>query len=165
MMTVSCLSLPHKLPVFSIVKRAPWRESTFFAIELICKINICLAIEQVTEIYAGPLEVNSIDLEVAPIERPVRVVMVNLAFTLRVLRALDGKREAAIRPEFAACILLPGREAVSVLIGLGLGGISGSDALRHDDRRLKMEADGRLETQGIVIVEPPDCAADGQSRQ
>ena len=36
-----------------------------------------------------------------------RVVVVGLAFALRVLGALDGKREAAIRPEFPAGILLP----------------------------------------------------------
>src|SRR5260370_1485202 len=121
-MSVLCLSLHHKLPVFSVVKRAPWRESTFFAIELIRKIDIRLAIEQITEIYAGPLEVNSVDLEVAPIERPVRVVMVNLAFTLRVLRALDGKREAAIRPEFAAGGLLAAKAAVAPVSPPGLAG-------------------------------------------
>jgi hypothetical protein len=64
--------------------------------------------------------------------------MVDLAFTLWVLRALDGKGQPAIRAEFSACVLLPGREAVSVLIGLDLGGIAGYDALRNDDRRLKM---------------------------
>jgi hypothetical protein len=34
---------------------------------------------------------------------------------------------------------------MSVLVGLGLGGIPGNDTLGNDDRRLKVYEDGRLE--------------------
>jgi hypothetical protein len=71
--------------------------------------------------------------------------VVDLAFALWVFRALNGEGQPAIRAELSACVLLPGREAASLLVGLGLGGIAVYDALGNDDRRLKMQADGRLE--------------------
>jgi len=64
--------------------------------------------------------------------------VVDLALALWVFRALDGQGQSAIRAEFSACVLLPGREAVSVLVSLGVGGTAGYDALGNDDRLLKM---------------------------
>ena len=40
-----------------------------------------------------------IDLEITPVQRAVRIVMVNLALALRILGTLDGKSQAAICPK------------------------------------------------------------------
>src|SRR6476660_3823943 len=90
--------------------------------------------------------------------------MVDLAFALRVLRALDGKGQAAIRAEFPAGVLLPGGEGTSKAGGFSAGRIAGHHALGHDDRPLKMEADRGLERQRIARMEPPACDRDEESR-
>ena len=60
-----------------------------------------------------------VDLEVAPIERPIGVVMIDLAGAARVFGALHRQRDAAGRSEFVAGVLLVRRQPPARLIGLG----------------------------------------------
>jgi hypothetical protein len=48
-----------------------------------------------------------VDLKVAPIERAVRVVVVDLAFALRILRPLDRESNPAVGAKLSARILVP----------------------------------------------------------
>jgi hypothetical protein len=63
-----------------------------------------------------------VDLEVAPIERPVGVVVIHLAGAARVFGALNSQCDAAGRPEFVAGVLLVRRQPPAKLIGLGRAG-------------------------------------------
>jgi hypothetical protein len=62
--------------------------------------------------------VHGVDLEVAPVERAVGIVVVNLAGAFGVLRALDRERYAACAAELAAGVLLVCGEPASACNGL-----------------------------------------------
>ncbi len=72
------------------------------------------------KIYSGALQVDSVDLEITPIERPVRIVMINLAVTPWVFSSLDCERNPARRTEFVASVLLIRGQPVAELVGLSL---------------------------------------------
>ena len=58
-------------------------------IELMGKVDIRLAVQEVPQIYTCSLKVHRIDLKIAPIKCTVRVVMINLAAALWIFSALD----------------------------------------------------------------------------
>jgi hypothetical protein len=62
-----------------------WPRKDWWAIR---EVDVRLAIEQVPEIDARAFQVHRIDLEVAPIERAIRVVMIDFARTARIFGAL-----------------------------------------------------------------------------
>jgi hypothetical protein len=149
-------SSTHELSVSPVVERTPGGEVTLFAVQLIGEIDVGLAVEEIAKIQARAFQMNRVDLKIPPIKRSVGVGVVNLAFTLRVFRALNGKGQAAIRAKFATGVLLPGGKGTPKPGGLSTGRIAGHHALCHYNRPLKMEMDGGLERQGIARMEPPD---------
>ena len=62
---------------------------------MIREIDIGPAVEQAAKIDSGALQVDGIDLEIAPIERAVRIVMIDFAIAARVFRPLHGECNAA----------------------------------------------------------------------
>jgi len=83
------------------------------------------------KIYSQALQVDSVDLEITPIERPVRIVMINLAVTPRVFSPLDCQRNAARRTEFVASVLLIRCQSVAELVGLSLSCLPRSPGRYH----------------------------------
>lgn len=79
----------HKLPVSSVLKRTPGAEAALLDIELMRKVNVGLAVEQVAQVKAGSLKMYGIDLEVTPVQAAVSVVVVNVALTLWILSTLN----------------------------------------------------------------------------
>ena len=132
-----------------------------FPIQLVGEIDIVLAVEQVTKIQTGPLEVHGIDLKITPVERSVGVVMIDLAVAPRIFGTLDRKGQTAVRAEFLAGVLLPGRETAPVLVGLGRNSARGHHTLGHNDRPLELKADRRLKAYGVLKVEPPSQSGEG----
>ena len=64
-------------------------------VELVSEIDVSFAVEEIAENQAGPLQMYRVDLEVAPVERAIVVVMVDLALACRVLRPLYRQCYAA----------------------------------------------------------------------
>jgi hypothetical protein len=77
-----------------------------------------------------------IDLEVTPIKRAVRVVMIGFATAPRVLGAFR-KRNAARGAEFIACVLLESREAVPELVSPSLVSLILRGSRHEEYRRLE----------------------------
>ena len=92
-----------------------------------------------------------IDLKVAPVERSVGIVVIDLALSLRIFRALDGERQPAIGSKLRASVLLIGRQRMA-LIELRLISIFGFRPQRNHQRPLKMEAHGRLQAERVARV-------------
>ncbi len=46
---------------------------------MVSEVDVRSAIEKIPQIYAGPLKVDGVDLEIAPIQRAVRIVVVHFA--------------------------------------------------------------------------------------
>jgi len=61
---------------------------------------------------------DSVDLEITPVERAVRIVVVYLAVAPRVLGALNGERDSTLRTEFITSVLLVRGQREAKLIGL-----------------------------------------------
>lgn len=93
-------------------------------VEPIGEIDVCLAIEQIAQIHAAPLKVDRVDLKVTPVEGAVGVVMVDLAFALRVFHALDGERDPAVGAKFSTRVLLIGGKR-TLLISLRMNDLFG----------------------------------------
>src|ERR1700690_281612 len=96
------------------------RFETLLGIELVGEVNIRFTVQQITKIYSHAFQVDSVDLEITPIERPVRIVMISLAVPPRVFSPLDCQRNAARRTEFVASVLLIRCQSVTELVGLSL---------------------------------------------
>ena len=62
---------------------------------------------------------NSVDLEITPVERAIGIVVVYFAVASRVLGALHRERDSTRRTEFITSVLLERRQPVAKLIGLG----------------------------------------------
>ncbi len=120
-------------------------------IEPVREIDVRLAIQQIAQIHAGPLQMNGVDLEIAPVECAIRIVMINLTLALWIFDALDGQRNPAIGPKLAARVLLIRGER-SLLIGLSMMNNFGLRAAAHHHRRLKVNAHGRLNRQAVTSV-------------
>ena len=69
-----------------------------------------------------------VDLEISPVKRPVRIVMVYFAVASRVLGPLYGERDSTGGTELITSVLLERRQLVAKLIRLGLA------LLLHDSR-------------------------------
>jgi len=80
------------------------------------------------KVYSGTLEMDRVDLEITPIERPVRIVMVYFAAASRVLGPLYCERDSTGGAELITSVLLERRQLVAKLIDLDL------PLLLHDSR-------------------------------
>jgi hypothetical protein len=60
--------------VRAIVICAPGREALLFLIQLVCKINVGFAIQEIAKVQARPLEMDRVDLKISPIQSSVTVV-------------------------------------------------------------------------------------------
>ncbi len=105
----------QRAAVSAVVERAPGAKAVLLEIELIGEVDVCFAIEQITEIEPRSFQVNRIDLEVAPIERAVGIVVISFAFALRIFCALNGERYPACRSELLAGVLLVSRQRVMLV--------------------------------------------------
>jgi hypothetical protein len=81
--------------------------------------------------------------------------MVDLTFALRVLRALDGQRQATIWAKLAARILLPSLKMPSALVCFHFPDSARSVTFCQDKRPLEMDPDWRLESEGVMKMKPP----------
>lgn len=109
----------HELQVCAASVRRP-RFEALLCVELVGEVNIRFTVQQVTKVYSRALQMDSVDLEITPIDRPVGIVMINLALAPRIFSPLDRQRSAARRTEFIASVLLIRREPVAPLVGLSL---------------------------------------------
>src|SRR5260370_231974 len=94
-----------------------------------------------------------IDLEVAPIERPIRIVVVDLARASWILGALDREGQAACRTKLVARVLLVGRQAMAELVGLSLRRVVARTLGGNYQRPLKVDPHGRLKTERVPVPE------------
>ena len=58
----------QEFTVASTLECAPGAEAAFFLVELIGEIDVRLAVEQVSKIQAGMLQMDRVDLEITPVE-------------------------------------------------------------------------------------------------
>jgi len=86
--------------------------------QLVREVDVRFAVQQVSKIDSCAFQVHRVDLEVAPIERAVGVVVIDLAGTARVFGTLDCQCDAACRPEFVTSVLLVCCQPAARLIGL-----------------------------------------------
>src|SRR4051794_33581841 len=93
-----------------------------------------------------------VDLKISPVERPIQVVVVNLALALGVLRTLNSQRGAAIRTELLTRILLIRAESVPQLIELCGKGIFCFKPRGDDNGPFKAKTHRGLETDGVICV-------------
>ena len=100
---------------------------------------------------------HGIDLEIAPIQRSIGIVVVDLARASRILGALNGQGNSALWAELVTSVLLVGRQAVAGLIGLGPGGVLSGSLRRRHQRPLKVESDRRLKAEGVLGTKDEDC--------
>ena len=122
-----------------------------FEIELIGKVDVGFAVEEVAEIQPRSFEVYGVDLKVAPIERAIRVVVIGFAFALRIFGALDRKRNAAVGAELLACVLLVDGERVALVL-LRLERVFGASAQADYNRGLKVKPQRRLQAERVPRV-------------
>ncbi len=135
-----------------------------FQIELIGKVDIGFAVEEVAKIQAGPFQVHGVDLKITPIERAVSVVVIDFAPTLRVFGALDGKRNAAIGAKLLARVLLVGGERAALVLLRPIG-VFGASSQADYDGRLEMEAQGPLQAERISRMNGDDQADESRADQ
>jgi hypothetical protein len=86
-------------------------------VELVGEIDVGSTVEQSPKVYSGALEMDSVDLEITPVERAIRIVMIDFAVAPRVLGVLNGERDSTVRTEFITSVLLERRQPVAKLIG------------------------------------------------
>src|SRR5438445_5203451 len=108
---------PEELAVGAALECGPRLEAAL-RVKLVGEIDIGLAVQQVAQVDPGALQVDRIDLEIAPIQRSVGVIVINLAGAARIFGALHGERDAAVRSEFIAGVLLVSRQPAAELIHL-----------------------------------------------
>ena len=137
-----------------------WPRKDWWAIR---EVDVRLAIEQVPEIDARAFQVHRIDLEVAPIECAIGIVMVDFARAARVFGALNGQRDAAYRPEFVAGVLLICGQSAAGLIALGLARFLRRNSWGNYQRPLEADAQRRLQRDGVLTLQRDDGHADSRS--
>ena len=96
-------SLAQETAICAGIECAPGSE-TLFPKKLRREIDVGFTVEQIAKIQARAFEVNSVDLEIAPVQGSVGVVVIDLALALRVFGALDSKRHTAIGAQLPAGI-------------------------------------------------------------
>jgi hypothetical protein len=122
-----------------------------FRIKLVREIDICLTVQQIAQIDAAPLQMHRIDLEIAPVESAIGIIVINLTFTLWIFRPLYGQSDAASAAELLAGILLVGVKWMH-LVQARLMGAFGSRPARDHQRRLQVQDNGRLQAERIFVV-------------
>src|SRR5437588_12774561 len=80
-------SISEETLVSTTVIGTPGGEPLLLLKELVGEVDIRLAVQQVPQVQARAGEMYSVDLEIAPIEGAVGIVVVNLTAALRILRA------------------------------------------------------------------------------
>ena len=148
-----CALFAEEFLVGSAVVCAPGSESLAFTIKLVSEVDVRFAIEQAAQVHAGPLQVNGIDLKVAPVERSIGIVVINFAFSLGILGALDGKGQPAIGAELRAGVLLIGGEGTAMLIDTRGARIRGLHATGDDQWGPPMNHNGRFQAEGVAGVD------------
>jgi len=97
--------------------------------------------------------VNGVDLKISPVERSIRIVVVDLAGAAGILGALNGQGDPARGAELIAGILLVGGEVTAELIGLGVGGVPAGEFGGNHNRPLEADFQRGLEAEGIVVAQ------------
>lgn len=143
---------PQKAPILPTPVRAPGLEALLLQIKLIGKVDVRPAIQQVTQIQSRPLQVHCVDLEVPPIQSAVRIVVIDLALALRILRPLNCQRHSAGRPELRACILLVSVQRMP-LVELSFYCIGRLSSSLCHHRPLKSHSNRRLQTERILRMD------------
>lgn len=134
-----------------------------FRVQAVCKIYICLAIQQIAQHQPRTLQVDSIDLEITPVQRSVGVVVIDLTLALRIFGPLNGKRHAAGRSKLSACILLVRGQRMA-LVQLGRIGVRSIGPPGDYEWPLKPDSNGRLQVNRIGGVKS-ESGIDDQSSQ
>jgi hypothetical protein len=70
------------------------------------------------EVYSGTLKMDSVDLEITPVKRAVRIVVVYFAVASRILGPLYGERDSTGGTELTTSVLLECCQLVAKLIRL-----------------------------------------------
>lgn len=81
--------MPEIAAIRPAVVGAPGGEAPPLGVQLIRKVNVCRAIQQVSQVQTRTFEMQGVDLEIAPIEGAVGVVVVGFTFALGILRSLN----------------------------------------------------------------------------
>src|ERR1039458_8858013 len=87
---------PQEPAIGAVVVRAPWLETSLL-VELIRKVDVGPAVQQIPQVQSGPRQVHRVDLEIAPIQGAVGVVVIDFAGSLWILGALDCEGNPAGR--------------------------------------------------------------------
>src|ERR1017187_1473297 len=98
---------PQEPAIGAVVVRAP-RLETSLLVELIRKVDVGPAVQQIPQVQSDPRQVHRVDLEIAPIQGAVGVVVIDFAGSLPILGALNCGGTPAGRAELVAGILLVG---------------------------------------------------------
>jgi hypothetical protein len=110
--------MSQESPVRTVPVCSPRLEPSL-GVKLVGEVDVCSTVQQRPQVYSRSLEMNSVDLKVTPVERAVRIVVVDFAVAQRVLCPLHGERDSAVRTEFITSVLLVRRQPVAKLTGLG----------------------------------------------
>jgi hypothetical protein len=89
--------------------RGPRREASVLALKPTGKVDVCLAVQEIAMFKLGHFSDAPCRLENTPIKHAVRVVVMDLALTLRLLRPLDRHSDPAVGAKLPACVFLPGQ--------------------------------------------------------
>src|ERR1019366_5846246 len=75
---------PQEPAIGAVLVRAP-RLETSLLVELIRKVDVGPAVQQIPQVQSDPRQVHRVDLEIAPIQGAVGVVVIDFASSLRIL--------------------------------------------------------------------------------
>src|SRR5450759_4711466 len=150
---------PQEISIGAVVVRAPRLETSLLE-ELVRKVNVGPAIEQIPQVQTDPRQMHRVDLEIAPIQRPVGIVVVDLARAPRILGALNGQGYPTRRAEFVTGVLLIGRQTMAELIGLGFRRVLADGFGCNHEWPLKTDSDRRLKAECVLAPQYQD----GESR-
>ena len=106
---------------------------------------------------SDPGQVDRVDLEIAPVQGAIGIVVIDLAGATWVFGPLNGQRDAALRAEFVAGVLLIGGQMVAELIGLGFDRVSTGDLGSHHERPLPVYSYRRLQAECVPVSQDEDC--------
>jgi hypothetical protein len=84
---------------------------------------------------------DSVDLEITPVERAVRIVVVYFAVASRVLGPLYGECDSTGGTEFITSVLLERRQPAAKLIGLGRFSLLFHDSGCNNDWELPTQSE------------------------
>ena len=112
-----------------------------------------------------PGQVDGVDLKIAPVQRAVGVVVIDLAGAARVLGPLNGQGDAALRTEFVAGVLLIGGQMVAELVGLRFDRVPAGDLGSYHERPLQVDSYRRLQAECVAVAQDQDCERCGHGHQ